>query len=109
MLISPLHRYFFSLPQRMRRRPCSSMSSAKALAVTATMGSPASGRDRARMRRAAELLLETNDSMREIADAIGLKNEFYFSRLFRAKYHLPPATYRREFCGEAAPEDNREK
>lgn len=63
----------------------------------------------ARMRRAAELLLETNDSMREIADAIGLKNEFYFSRLFRAKYHLPPATYRREFCGEAAPEDNREK
>ncbi len=55
----------------------------------------------ARMRRAAELLLETNDSMREIAEAVGLENEFYFSRLFRRKYHLPPATYRREFCGEA--------
>ena len=54
----------------------------------------------ARMRRAAELLLKTGDSLHEIALAVGLDNEFYLSRLFKQKYHLPPGAYRREFCGD---------
>lgn len=53
-----------------------------------------------RMRRAAGLLLETGDSVREIAQAVGLENEFYFSRLFKQKYHLSPSGYRKEFRGD---------
>ncbi|WP_337746527.1 AraC family transcriptional regulator [Victivallis vadensis] len=53
----------------------------------------------ARMRRAAGLLLETHDSIREIAFAVGIDNEFYFSRLFKQRYRLAPLAYRREFRG----------
>ncbi len=53
----------------------------------------------ARMRRAAGLLLETRDSIREIAFAVGFDNEFYFSRLFKQRYRLAPLAYRREFRG----------
>ena len=45
---------------------------------------------RARMRKAAELLLNTNASVAEIALAVGLENEFYFSRLFKKRFSLPP-------------------
>lgn len=54
---------------------------------------------RARMRKAAELLLNTNASVAEIALAVGLENEFYFSRLFKKRFSLPPSGYRREFRG----------
>lgn len=53
-----------------------------------------------RMRRAAEMLLGTGDSVREIARAVGIENEFYFSRLFKKKYHLSPNAYRKEFRGD---------
>lgn len=53
-----------------------------------------------RMRRAAELLLKTDGSLQEIAAAVGMDNEFYFSRLFRRSFHLPPGAYRREFRGQ---------
>lgn len=53
-----------------------------------------------RMRRAAGLLLETGDSVREIAQSVGIDNEFYFSRLFKQKYHLSPSGYRKEFRGD---------
>ena len=51
------------------------------------------------MRKAAELLLNTNASVAEIALAVGLENEFYFSRLFKKRFSLPPSGYRREFRG----------
>ena len=51
-----------------------------------------------RMRLAAELLVETNDLVRQIADRVGFRNEFYFSRLFKRTYRLSPLEYRREFA-----------
>ena len=53
----------------------------------------------ARMRRAADLLLSSDQSVAEIAMAVGMENEFYFSRLFRRNFALSPSGYRKEFRG----------
>lgn len=53
-----------------------------------------------RLALAAELLTDTADSVREIASKIGIENEFYFSRLFKKRYHLSPREYRRELVGK---------
>ena len=53
----------------------------------------------ARMRRAADLLLSSDPSVAEIAMAVGMENEFYFSRLFRRNFALSPSGYRKEFRG----------
>lgn len=53
-----------------------------------------------RLALAAELLTGTKDSIRSIAARTGIENEFYFSRLFKRKYHLSPREYRRELVGE---------
>lgn len=50
-----------------------------------------------RMRKAAELLLRTGASVREIASTVGIDNEFYFSRLFKRHFGLAPCRYRLEF------------
>jgi len=54
----------------------------------------------ARLSLAAELLAHSKDSVRMIAAKVGIDNEFYFSRLFKKKYHLSPREYRRELIGE---------
>ncbi len=50
-----------------------------------------------RLRKAASLLIHTQDSVKRIADLAGMENAFYFSRIFRKKYHISPLEYRREF------------
>jgi len=52
-----------------------------------------------RMQKAADLLLDTNASIAEIAMETGIGNEFYFSRLFKKRFGLAPSDYRKEFCG----------
>ena len=53
----------------------------------------------ARMRRAADLLLDSSRSVAEIAMLVGMENEFYFSRLFKKSFALSPSGYRKEFQG----------
>ena len=48
-----------------------------------------------RLQRAAALLLTTDEQVSEIGSQVGIENEFYFSRLFRKKYGVSPADYRR--------------
>lgn len=50
---------------------------------------------RHRMARAQQLLRETHWSVSEIAQALGFRDTFYFSRQFRMYYGLPPTHYRR--------------
>ncbi len=50
-----------------------------------------------RLRKAASLLIHTQESVKRIADLAGMENAFYFSRIFRRKYHISPIEYRREF------------
>ncbi|OGV59144.1 MAG: hypothetical protein A2X49_02290 [Lentisphaerae bacterium GWF2_52_8] len=47
-----------------------------------------------RMTRARNLLVSTSQPMKAIAQEVGLKNIFYFSRVFRGFYGMPPARYR---------------
>jgi len=49
-----------------------------------------------RLDKAKELLLITNLSVSEIAFEIGFKDSFYFTRLFRKLFGVPPTTYRKE-------------
>lgn len=49
-----------------------------------------------RMQRAGRMLLETSRSISEVAEALGYRDVFYFSKHFRAEMGKPPTRYRRE-------------
>lgn len=46
--------------------------------------------------RAAKLLCESDLSVGEIADRLGFATQFYFSEQFKARYGIPPLTYRKQ-------------
>lgn len=48
-----------------------------------------------RINRARQLLLSTDLSVSEIADALGYQDVFFFSRQFKQKVGVPPSRYRR--------------
>jgi AraC-type DNA-binding domain-containing proteins len=48
-----------------------------------------------RMRTAASLLEETNDSIADVADAVGYENQGKFSSAFKKIYNMGPMEYRR--------------
>ena len=49
-----------------------------------------------RLRKAAEMLVDTTLSIKEIAAQSGWEDEYYFSRLFKQNYLLSPLQYRKE-------------
>lgn len=49
-----------------------------------------------RMRKAAELLRETEDSIAEIAAQTGYQNQSKFTAAFRELFQMPPTAYRRQ-------------
>ncbi|MCP9200479.1 AraC family transcriptional regulator [Gramella sp. GC03-9] len=49
----------------------------------------------ARMERGRDLLIETNYTISEIVDRIGLRSKSYFSKMFREKYGFSPSEFRR--------------
>jgi AraC-like DNA-binding protein len=63
--------------------------------------SPANYVNSVRLRNAALLLERTDLRIRDVAAAVGFEDEFYFSRLFRVRYLVSPAAYRKRTC--AAP------
>lgn len=54
-----------------------------------------------RLARAKNLLVYSDYSIKEIAQQIGLPNEFYFNRAFRKAVGVPPGRYRRKRAGHA--------
>ncbi|MDW7650661.1 MAG: helix-turn-helix domain-containing protein [Bacillota bacterium] len=46
-----------------------------------------------RMEKAKELLVATNDPLKGIAESVGYKDEFYFSRIFKKTVGIPPTVY----------------
>jgi len=50
---------------------------------------------RLRLQRAQQLLLETSLQVGEVAQAVGFRDIFYFSRQFSKHFGLPPSVYRR--------------
>jgi len=49
-----------------------------------------------RLQEACRLLVETRDSISEIANACGFEDAFYFSRCFRRQFGIQPRNYRKE-------------
>lgn len=62
---------------------------------------------RARMRRACELLSDSDLNIKEVASLLGYQDQFYFSRLFKAVTGLAPRAYRakRDYMQDAGPEN----
>jgi two-component system response regulator YesN len=44
-----------------------------------------------RMRRAAALIKAGNPYMRDVAAAVGISDQFYFARVFKKYYGIPPS------------------
>ena len=57
--------------------------------------SPARYVTETRVREAARLLLQSNETIDSIADKTGFPNRAYFSRIFKTVTDLPPAEFRR--------------
>ena len=49
---------------------------------------------RLRMDHAAQILLEEAASVRTVAERLGFKDAFHFSRVFKAVHHVPPSRFR---------------
>lgn len=49
-----------------------------------------------RLQEACRLLIETSNSVSEIANACGFEDAFYFSRCFRRQFGVQPRNYRKE-------------
>ena len=58
--------------------------------------SPGSWHNKARMKKACELLRSTDMSIGETAAVLGFDDALYFSRKFRQKYGVSPAGYRKK-------------
>ncbi|MBE6567443.1 MAG: AraC family transcriptional regulator [Ruminococcaceae bacterium] len=58
--------------------------------------SPVSYLIEARIRRAEELLSDSSLSVSAVADAVGVKNPYYFSRLFKKQTGYSPVAYRKK-------------
>lgn len=50
-----------------------------------------------RLEQGRQLLLTTNDSIREVAEKVGIEDEKYFSRLFQKQFLLAPRSYRKKY------------
>lgn len=49
-----------------------------------------------RLKRAEQLLLDTDDSILSVSERVGFNNVTYFNRLFKARHALSPAAYRKQ-------------
>lgn len=55
---------------------------------------------RLRMGRASELLLQAGSSVKSVAAALGFKDAFHFSRVFKAVNQVPPSRFRQSMHGQ---------
>jgi AraC-like DNA-binding protein/quercetin dioxygenase-like cupin family protein len=49
---------------------------------------------RLRMEHASRILLESDVSVKSVASALGFKDAFHFSRVFKSVHHVPPSRFR---------------
>ncbi|MCM3337734.1 AraC family transcriptional regulator [Paenibacillus sp. MER TA 81-3] len=61
---------------------------------------------RIRIDMAASLLVETDATLREIAESVGYKDPYYFGRLFKKYRGISPARFRARESGQRKAEDN---
>ena len=61
----------------------------------ATGNSPVKYLNEYRLSVACELLHNTGDSIKSIAEKVGIPDQFYFSKLFKSKYSVSAQQYRK--------------
>ena len=61
----------------------------------ATGTSPIKYLNEYRLSVAEELLRHTDENIKNIAEKVGIQDQFYFSKLFKAKYSMSPQQYRK--------------
>jgi AraC-like DNA-binding protein len=49
------------------------------------------------MKKASQLLHNTDYPIKEIAQAVGYQNQFHFSKAFRKYYNTSPSEWRKQF------------
>ncbi|MCL1820506.1 MAG: response regulator [Oscillospiraceae bacterium] len=49
-----------------------------------------------RMKKAAELICGGDITVSEVAEAVGIDDQFYFARVFKKHFGIPPSEYRRQ-------------
>ena len=57
-------------------------------------GSPYQFLTRLRMEHASRILLERDATVKSVAAALGFKDAFHFSRVFKSVHHVPPSRFR---------------
>jgi AraC-like DNA-binding protein len=57
-------------------------------------GSPYQFLTRLRMEHASRILLESDATVKSVAAALGFKDPFHFSRVFKSVHHVPPSRFR---------------
>lgn len=72
-----------------------SESNLYAIFKKSTGASPIKYLNQYRLSIACELLQETDCSINEIAEKVGIPDQFYFSKLFKAQYSISPQKYRK--------------
>ncbi|MEK6794556.1 MAG: AraC family transcriptional regulator [Spirochaetota bacterium] len=55
---------------------------------------------RSRMERAAELLMDADRGLDDIASSVGITDAYYFSRMFKRHFHVSPRVWREENRGK---------
>ncbi len=70
------------------------------LLTQATGRSPVKHLIDVRMERAAKMLSEGSPSVADAAKACGFSDVYYFSRLFKKRFSIPPAAYRDSIAGK---------
>ena len=61
-----------------------------------------------RMEKAKELLISTNDRIREVAHKAGFSNERYFEKLFKSIEGITPSGYREKVQSFTNPQEQQE-
>ena len=51
------------------------------------------------IQKACRLLIEEDKSMAQIAEELDFSDQFYFTKYFKRKMHMPPSAYRRQMRG----------
>lgn len=54
---------------------------------------------RLRMEHASRILLESDATVKSVAAALGFKDAFHFSRVFKSVHHVPPSRFRQSLFG----------
>jgi AraC-like DNA-binding protein len=58
---------------------------------------------RLRMEHASRMLLESEASVKSVAMALGFKDAFHFSRVFKSVHHVPPSRFRQSMHSQWRP------